>query len=322
MVATHLEPGSLDEALERWVAGALTPPDALATPAEVAAVRDELESAAAHAVAAAGDDADLASNPIRLSKRRITELAACERHLVATFGAPSGGGPDGDEALHLGVLVDVLAEHHVLTGRPRPDAEPLALGEELCRAHGDKEATIDWLASLAPDARRAVEERLDEKRGLLLGGWPAFDPAWWPRTQERVVVGLAGGQVVLDGRADVVVGGAPTRWPAVVIEVKSGEFSREQRDDGLFYGLLVALRDGVAPAAAITTTPSAIHVERATADRLRTASLRLAAAVEAAGELAGGRPPAERPGPRCRRCPDAGSCPSGRTWLASAEAAS
>lgn len=318
-MAATLEPTDLREALERWAAGALTSAAALASAADVADLRAELEAAAAHAVAAAGD-ADLAGHPIRLSKRRITELAACERHLVATFDDTTRTA-DADEALHLGVIVDVLAEHHVLTGRLRPDAEPLVLGEELCRAHGDKEATVAWLAGLSPEQRRSIEERLAEKRDQLLGGWPAFDPAWWPRTQERAVVGLAGGQVVLDGRADVVVGGPPTTLPAVVIEVKSGEFSREQRDDGLFYGLLVAIRDGAAPAAAITSTPRAIHVERATAGRLRTAALRLAAAIEAAGELAGGRPPAERPGPRCARCPDAGTCPSGRAWLANAEAA-
>lgn len=306
------DPVDLADALARWSAGTLAPDRA--SPAEVAQVRSLLEAAAQVAVDAAGD-ADLASNPIRLSKGRITELAACERHLVATADGDAGGGGQED-LLHLGVLIDVLAEHHVLTGRPRPDPEPLALGTELCRAHGDKEATLDWLAGLAPDARRAIDERLTEKRDALLGGWPAFDRSWWPRTQERVVVGLAGGQVVLDGRADAIVGGRPTRWPALVLEVKSGSFSREQRDDGLFYGLLLAVRDGEAPDAAITTTPAGLHVERASVERLDTACLRLSAAIVAAGELAGGRPPEERAGPRCGRCPAVRACPTGSAWVA------
>lgn len=306
------DPVDLADALARWEAGTLAPE--LATPAEVAHIRSQLEEAAQVAVDAAGD-ADLASNPIRLAKGRITELAACERHLVATADAPGGAGGQED-LLHLGVLIDVLAEHHVLTGRPRPDPEPLVLGEELCRAHGDKEATVEWLAGLDRTARRSIEERLTEKRDQLLGGWPAFDRAWWPRTQERLVVGLAGGQVVLDGRADAVVGGRPTPWPSLVIEVKSGSFSREQRDDGLFYGLLLAVRDGEAPAAAITTTPAGLHVERASVERLDTACLRLSAAIVAAGELAGGRPPTERAGPRCGRCPVVAACPSGVAWSA------
>ena len=304
-----LDPVDLADVLARWEAGTLgaTP----AGPEEIGDLRHELEAAAMHAVDAAGD-ADLTSNPIRLSKRRITQLAACERHLVATA---ADEGPSGDPtALHLGVLVDVLAEHHVLTGRPRPEPEPLALGVDLCRAHGDKEATLDWLEALDPSARAAVDELLTEKRDALLRGWPAFERRWWPRTQERAVVALAGGQVRLEGRADAVVGGAPTPWPALVIEVKSGAFSQEQRDDGLFYGLLLALRDNRGPAAAVTTAPATLHVDVGSADRLRTACLRLTAAIVAAGELAGGRTPRELAGGRCERCPDRRRCPTGQTW--------
>ena len=87
---SSLDPVDLADVLARWEAGTLA--TAIATPAEVDEVRSDLEEAAAHAVHAAGD-ADLASNPIRLSKRRITELAACERH-----------GRDGEAAL-LGMAV-------------------------------------------------------------------------------------------------------------------------------------------------------------------------------------------------------------------------
>lgn len=316
-MASPLDPVDLADVLTRWEAGTLTPAPATAT--DLAEVRGLLEAAAADAVAAAVG-ADLASNPIRLSKRRITELAACERHLVVSSSVDGAdgftGSSGGDDLLHLGVLIDVLAEHHVLTGRPRPDPEPLELGLELCRAHGDKETTVHWIEGLSPAERDSIDERVVEKRDHLLAGWPAFERHWWARTQERAVVGLAGGQVVLDGRADAIVGGRPTPWPALVIEVKSGNFGREQRDDGLFYALLLALRDGEAPAAAVTVTPGALHVERATGDRLRTATLRLADAVVAAGELAGGRAPAERPGARCHRCPALTSCETGTEWVA------
>ena len=304
-----LDPVDLADVLARWEAGTLGVSPA--GPGEVDELRHELEGAAMHAVEAAGD-ADLATNPIRLSKRRISQLAACERHLVATAG---DDGPGGDPtSLHLGVLVDVLAEHHVLTGRPLPEAEPLALGTDLCRAHGDKEATLDWLESLDPAALAAVDELLTEKRDALLRGWPAFERRWWPRTQERAVVALAGGQVRLEGRADAVLGGEPTPWAALVIEVKSGAFTQEQRDDGLFYGLLLALRDGRGPAAAVTTSPTTLHLDVGSADRLRTASLRLTAAIVAAGELAGDRTPRERAGGRCERCPDRRRCPTGLAW--------
>ncbi len=301
---SSVDPADLADALVRWEAGTLVP--AVATPGEVDEVRHLLEGAAREAVAAAASDGtvDLASNPIRLSKRRLTDLLACERHLTLTADAGRSGGP-GDEAMHLGVLVDVLAERFVVAGDRRLPPEPLEVGLELCAAQGDDgAATVEWVGALDPDARRTFAERLDEKQGGLLGGWPAFDPRWWARTQERTTVGLADGDVVLSGRADVTVGGPPTPWPIMVVEVKSGIFSIEQRDDGLVYALLLALRDGVAPAAAITVTADgAVHVESATAERLATAAERVGTAIVAAGELAGGRAPVERAGFRCDRCP-------------------
>ena len=298
-----VEPVDLAEVLSRWERGEL---GAVATAADVAAVRDDLEAAARDASAAASaGGADLASNPIRLSKRRITDLLACERHLVLTADDRADG-----EGLHLGVLVDALAEHHVLTTRARLEPEPLELGVDLCRARGD-DATVAWVEALDRDSRSRLAEVLDEKRTAVLARWPAFEPRWWARTQERAQVALADGDVVLTGRADVTVGGPPTPWPVLVVEVKSGTFSIEQRDDGLVYALVVALRDGIAPAAAVTATAGAgVHVEIATADRLNTAAHRLGVAIRAAGELAGGRPPNERPGFRCDRCPVRSTCAS------------
>lgn len=298
-----VDPVDLADVLARWERGELGAGRADAD--EVAQVRHDLEGAARAAVAAAGD-ADLAANPIRLSKRRITELAACERHLIATADDRASG-----EALHLGVLVDVLADHHVAgDGSHDPESLPLAL--DLCRAHGrTHEATVAWVETLDPAATATFAERLDEKRACLLGGWPAFAPAWWARTQERVTLSLADGDVVLAGTADVTVGGPPTPWPVLLVEVKSGTFGREQRDDGLVYALLLAVRDGVAPAAAVTVTADGqVHVEPATAARLDIAAQRVGEAIRAAGELAGGRPPRERPGPRCERCPVRRACPS------------
>ncbi len=313
MPAPSIDPASLRDTLARWERGEL---GSSVSEADLAELADDLQESARTAVAAAGA---LDGRPVRLSKRRITDLLACERHLVEVAAVDGGAGSTGDpEPLHLGVLVDVLAEHYVVSGRDQRADDALAVGLALCRAHGDKQATVDWVEALDDAARATFAERLDEKCDALLSGWPAFRAAWWPRTQERVLVPLADGELLLDGRSDVVVGGRPTAWSALVVEVKSGGFTVEQRDDGLVYALLLTLRDGAAPAAAVTVTAGGeLHVEQVSTDRRQPAAVRVTAATEAAGELAGGRPPIERAGWRCERCPLLRRCDTGRANVGS-----
>jgi hypothetical protein len=267
-------------------------------------------------VATAGG-ADLSSNPIRLSKGRISAVLGCERHLALTVDDR----PDS-EALHIGVLIDLLAERHVVSGRDEPVPDSFAVALELCEArHGADSSTLAFVAGLEASELADLAARVDEKQRRLLAGWPAFAGRWWARTQERMTVGLADGEVVLSGAADVTLGGRPTPWPVLVVEVKSGSFTIDQRDDGLVYALLLALRDGVAPAAAVTVTASGeIHVDAATPDRLATAARRVSAAITAAGELAGGRPPVERAGTRCRSCPAARTCATAASAAAASSA--
>ncbi|HXR55042.1 MAG TPA: hypothetical protein VN793_08335, partial [Acidimicrobiales bacterium] len=89
---------------------------------------------------------------------------------------------------------------------------------------------------------------LETQSAILLSRWPRLSPAWLPRTQERIAVPLAGGDVVLVGVIDLIVG-APSGGRASVglIEVKSGRSRIEDREDLRFYALLETLRSGAAP---------------------------------------------------------------------------
>ena len=114
----------------------------------------------------------------------------------------------------------------------------------------------------------------------------------------------------LEGRADAVVGGAPTL--AGIIEVKSGALSQEQRDELSFYGLLLALRDGRA-----WPPPSSSPRRRSTSTSavptVCAPRAWLTAAIVAAGEPAGGSHAPELARGRCERCPDRRRCPTART---------
>jgi hypothetical protein len=281
-------------------------------PADLAELRGRLEVAARAAVAEAGLPGD--AGALRLPKHRIAALLDCERNVLASLAqGPVDDLGDDPRALALGRLVDVLAGYRVLKG---PDApRGLAMGTELIRAAaGDRpDAVLEWLDGRSTAERLDLAAELDGRLEHLLAGWPAFDPAWWPRTQEAVALTLADGQVVVSGRLDIALGGPPTAWPMAVVEVKSGRFSGTARDEQLLYALLVTLRDGRAPGvvvtcAALAESPVAYPVTTA---HLRPAVGRLEAALAAAGRIAGGaHPPAERASWRCRPCPDQRSCPS------------
>ena len=64
--------------------------------------------------------------------------------------------------------------------------------------------------------------------------WPRLNPAWLPRTQEALRVGVADGAVELSARVDLAVGRPGQQWASVaIVEVKSGARRIERRADGI-----------------------------------------------------------------------------------------
>src|SRR5690606_21377279 len=141
--------------------------------------------------------------------------------------------------------------------------------------------------------------------------WPRIDPAWWPRVEDPVRVRLADGAVTVGGRIDVVLGGAPTERPAVLVEVKGGRWWDGMRADAHLYALVVALRDGRPPAAVVTVVADGTtQVEPVRPAVLATAADRVERALATAAALAAGEAPATRPGPHCDHCPARAGCPA------------
>ncbi len=243
------------------------------------------------------------AEPLRLAKGTVGWLLRCPRRALA---APEAGMTDD---LVAGLVVDAAAKLAVLVPQ-RPPTVEAALA--YLEATGDT-AVADHLAdrggpgALPPD----VAARID----LLAGAWPAIDPGWWPRVEEPVRAVLAGGAVVLSGRLDVLLGGPPTPRPAVVVEVKAGRWHDGARADAHLYALLVALRDGRAPAAVVTVVADGTtQVEPVRPAVLTTAADRVAHAVEAAAPIAAGEPAPAHPGPHCGHCPLRAACPEGLAW--------
>src|ERR1039458_5925361 len=112
-----------------------------------------------------------------------------------------------------------VVRSHVTRGvrayRPPADARAtLELAVELVRAesadHDDDPVRARCLA-IGEEESPAWAEQLWGSFRDLVAGWPRFEEAWWPRTEEPAKVALGTGTVVLSGRFDIVLGGAPTR---------------------------------------------------------------------------------------------------------------
>jgi hypothetical protein len=287
------------------LAGAVGP---VAVPADdagqIAHLRDRLDEAARAAAGVAGWTPDA---PLRLTKSVVTWLLRCPRRALAP---PDSSGSDDVVA---GLIVDAAAKLATLVPQRAATVEAAVA---FLAATGD-DAVADHLASLAPAARGFLLADSGARVAQLAAVWPVVEPDWWPRVEEPVRARLADGVVTVGGRLDLAFGGPPTPRPAVVVEVKGGRWYDGMRSDAHLYALLVALRDGRSPAAAVTVVADGTtQVEPIRPALLAHAAERLDEAMQVAAALAVGEAPDARPGAHCDHCPVRAGCPAGASWRA------
>jgi hypothetical protein len=138
---------------------------------------------------------------------------------------------------------------------------------------------------------------------------------WLPRTQERLVVPVVGGRVVLSGVVDLAFGGpAGERASVCVVEIKSGRRRIEHRADLHFYALLETLRSGAPPFRIATyyTRTGELDVEPVTDDVLVGALQRVLAGAVCLCRLAEGTEPVRSPNALCAWCTDLPRCRPGQ----------
>jgi hypothetical protein len=246
--------------------------------------------------------------PIRLPKGRVTNLLRCERYAEALAGPRMRD--SAARAVVLGMLVDRLVHHHVLAG-----ATDLR-GRELLDACA--EALVADGEIHAIDDHDWFVERLDLAADALAQDWPVVEDAWWPRCEATASTDLADGAVRVQGRMDVVFGGAPTTRPLVVVEVKSRDFRGDDRADLWWYSLMAAWAWNEVPPLAVgwSALQRAAMPEHVRVQSLEAAFGRAATALRRAAEIAAGRAPRETPTPdACPHCPVADRCDAGLAFL-------
>jgi len=134
-------------------------------------------------------------------------------------------------------------------------------------------------------------------------------PAWLARTQDRITVPLAGGQVLLSGVVDLAFGGpAHDQASVCLVEIKSGTRRIEHHADLHFYALLETLRAGAPPFRVATyyTATGELDVEAIGEDVLVAATTRWMC------RLAAGGAPVPTPNPLCAWCVGLPGCVPGQ----------
>jgi hypothetical protein len=216
------------------------------------------------------------------------------------------------EELARGSLVDALFRQWVTTGR-LDDPWSEALG--AVSVGGDSDGIAAFVEGLPEERRRLLAEEITEQAAGIVARWPVPSPAWLPRTQERLVVPLVGGRVLMSGVVDLAFGGpAGAQASVCVVEIKSGRRRIDHRGDLHFYALLETLRSGAPPFRIATyyTRTGELDVEPVTDDVLVGALGRVLEGTVRLCRLAAGTEPARTPNGLCAWCSDLPRCGSGQ----------
>ncbi len=297
--AAAFRPPEGDDLLDRLRGrGAARPP---VDPGLAGGLRDWLEDGLADAAAGS-------AGPVRVTKETLTGALLCEAHLMARWTAPRVV----TVALARGSLVDALFRQWVTTGRID---EPWSDALGAVGVGGDVDGIAAFVEALPDDRRRGLAEEIAEHAAGIVARWPVPSPMWLARTQERVVVPLVGGRVVVSGVVDLAFGGPAGETASVcVVEIKSGRRRVEHRGDLHFYALLETLRSGAPPFRIATyyTRTGELDVEAVTDDVLVGALERVLAGAVRLCRLSAGGEPARTPNALCAWCTDLPQCAPGR----------
>lgn len=202
----------------------------------------------------------------------------------------------------------------------RGDPAPGHLVDEaMARLIAGNDRIGDYLGALGEGERAELHGEAVERAAMFLECFPPLDARWRPVPESRLRADLCDDKVVLAGKVDLTIGRPEgMRAGKVLIDLKTGGFAPNHRDDLRFYALIETLRIGVPPRLLATyyLDGGRLQAERVTETLLASALERVVHGVDAAISLTHeGRDPVLRAGPPCRWCPQQDDCDVGQRWL-------
>jgi hypothetical protein len=246
-----------------------------------------------------------------LGKHRLNDHGRCQGLFAASVGGES---PPFEYRRQ--TAAGSLAHKAVEIDVPRRRADDVGtLVERAVRqlSSGDEAFAHYWRGLDDMEASDVGEEaaRLVEQFRMT---FPPLPRAWTPMVEFPIRQEF--GQVIVSGRVDLVIGGQdpdePMRARRLAVDLKTGRAWPEFPEDMRLYALLLTLRTGVPPfrVASVFLDSGEWQAEDVSEQALFHAADRVIDAAQAWAELAEGRPPSLRPGPHCRWCPRAPTCPA------------
>ncbi len=202
----------------------------------------------------------------------------------------------------------------------RGDPPPGQLVDEaIARLIAGNDRIADYLGGLGEGERAELHGEAVERVAMFLECFPPLEARWRPVPESRLRADLCDDRVVLSGKVDLTIGRPEgTRAGKVLIDLKTGGFAPNHRDDLRFYALIEAVRLGVPPRLLATyyLDGARLQDERVTEDLLGSALERVVHGIDAAIALRHEeREPVLRPGAPCRWCPRQDDCEVGQRWL-------